>query len=73
MQLALSLLAEMAESTGQRNTIAAALAMALAGRAQIGSWHWAWWPMAESSGKRNTITASLAIALAGKVTICSWR
>ena len=41
MQLALSLLAEMAESTGQRHTITASLAIALAGRMTIGSWRWA--------------------------------
>ena len=41
MQLAPSLLAEMAESTGQHHNITASLAIALAGRMSIGSWHWA--------------------------------
>ena len=64
-QLALSLPAEMAKSSGWHNTIPASLAIALARRMKI--WRMAlgtWAEMAESTKQHNTITASLTIAIA---------
>ena len=42
--MALGLLADVAESTWQHDTITASLAIAPARRMEIGSWHWACWP-----------------------------
>ena len=62
--MALGLLAEMAESAGQHNTIAASMAI-VAGKMNIGSWQWACWPRClRAPGSVTPSSTSLAAALA---------